>query len=293
MNRASRGRTIGLLGAAVLLLGAALLLAWVVRPDRATGPCQVTSGPAALPEIPETSGLAVSRRHPGLLWSHNDSGNESVLFAIDPAGVVHGRVRLPARTRDWEDISAGPCAAGDCLYIADIGDNSATRRRVSIYRVPEPALDDAETAPPEIIHATYIDGAHNAEALFVVDTALFIVTRDRAGLVYRASIPHSRENHVTFERVGQLGLISVTDAEASRDGTSVVVRTPHEAVWYRSDEVLRDRFTAYLRLSLAGLREPQGEGVALDGNTLFLSSEGRRWNRVGSLLTLRCTLAQS
>jgi hypothetical protein len=292
MNRASARRTTGLLGAAVLLLSAALLFAWAVRPDSATGPCQVTSGPAAMPEIPETSGLAVSRRHPGLLWSHNDSGNESVLFAIDTAGEVRGRVRLPARTRDWEDISAGPCPEGDCLYIADIGDNSAARRRVVIYRVPEPALGDAETAGPAIINATYVDGAHNAEALFVLGGHLFIVTRDRAARVYRASIPRPGGHDVTFERVGELGLMSVTDAEASRDGTSVVVRTPHEAVWYRRTEVLSDRFTAYFRLSLVGLREPQGEGVALDGSTLFLSSEGRRWNRVGSLLTLRCTLAQ-
>ena len=59
-----------------------------------------------LPEIPEASGLAVSRRDPGLLWSHNDSGSAAVLFALDTAGTMRGRVRVPVKTRDWEDVSA-------------------------------------------------------------------------------------------------------------------------------------------------------------------------------------------
>src|SRR6185503_14866394 len=101
-----------------------------------------------MPEIPETSGLAVSRRNPGLLWSHNDSGSAAVLFALDTAGAVRGRVRVPVRTRDWEDVSAARCPSGDCLYVADIGDNKGARRTVQIYRVPEPAVGDSETAPP-------------------------------------------------------------------------------------------------------------------------------------------------
>jgi uncharacterized protein YjiK len=39
------------------------------------------------------------------------------------------------------------------------------------------------------------------------------------------------------------------------------------------------------------LKEPQGEGVALDSNgMLYLASEGRFWNRSGRLLSLKCTL---
>ena len=141
-----------------------------------------------VPEIPETSGLAVSRRNPGLLWSHNDSGNAAVLYALDTAGTVRGQVRVPIRTRDWEDVSAARCSSGDCLYIADIGDNRLARRQVQIYRVPEPAPGDAETAPPEVFTASYADGPHNAEAMFVIGADLFIITRDRAGAVYRSTM---------------------------------------------------------------------------------------------------------
>jgi hypothetical protein len=277
------------MAAAVVALGAAVLVAWALRPQQAPGPCAVVSGPAALPQIPESSGLAVSRRQPGLLWSHNDSGNESILFAIDAAGALRGRVRVPIRTRDWEDMSAARCASGDCLYIGDIGDNRLGRARVRIYRVAEPAPGDAETAAPDVFDAAYADGAHNAEALFAIGTDLFIVTKDRAAGVYRAPVPPTGGGSLTFERVGQLGLEGVTDAEAARDEASVVVRTSHEAVWYRAADLRRGAITPVFRVRLDRLQEAQGEGVALDGHLLYLSSEAGPWNRGGQLLTLRCT----
>lgn len=244
-----------------------------------------------LPEIMESSGLAVSRRSSDLIWSHNDSGSAAVLFALDTAGVVRTRVRVPIATRDWEDVSAAGCPSGDCLYIADIGDNKRTRAHVRIYRLPEPAVGDAETAQPEVFTARYADGPHNAEAMFVVDTDLFIVTRDRTGGVYRATLtPGSYA--LTFQPVAKLQLAAVTDAETSRDGTSVVVRTSHEAVLYRSADLRRGVVAPYLRIPLDGLREPQGEGVAMDGNMLYLSSEGRASARGGRFMSLRCELSR-
>ena len=72
------------------------------------------------------------------LWTHNDSG-EAVIFALDANGSVTGSVRVSgARVGDWEAMAVGPCGAGSCLFIADIGDNEANRDRITIYRVPEP-----------------------------------------------------------------------------------------------------------------------------------------------------------
>ena len=271
----------------LVTLGSSLLAAWLSSSQRSAGPCVVASGPAKLPDIPETSGLAVSRRSPGLLWSHNDSGNAAVLFALDSGGALRGRVRVPVSTRDWEDISAARCPQGDCLYIADIGDNGRDRRQIRIYRVPEPAPGDAETAPPEVFTATYVDGPHNAEALFVVDAELFIVTKDRAGFLYRATLPPSG-SRLIFQRAGQLGIAMVTDAETSRDGTSIVVRTPGEVVLFRTTDVIGGTYTPVHRIAIGGLREPQGEGVALDGEMLYLSSEGGRDGAAGWFMSLRC-----
>jgi hypothetical protein len=277
-------------GAAALALGPLIVAAWMLRADDRAGPCVVASRPVVLPGLMESSGLAVSRRTPGVLWSHNDSGSDAVLFALDTSGGVRGRVRVPVRTRDWEDVSAGRCPSGDCLYIADIGDNKQSRGRVQIYRVPEPAPGDAETAAPEVFDATYADGPHNAEAMFVAGTSAFIVTRDRTAGVYRAAIPPSGGGSLAFQRIAYLGLAAVTDAEAFDDGKAVVVRTSHEAVFYRVDDLNRGAATPYFRIVIDGLREPQGEGVAVDGNMLYLSSEGRNWNRGGWFMSLRCEL---
>lgn len=276
--------------AATVIVAVSLLIWFAMWPADTAGPCVRIIGPVMLPDIPESSGLAVSRRDPRLLWSHNDSGNDAVLFGLDADGSVRSRTRVPIRTVDWEDISAGPCPPNDCLYIADIGDNRLRRQRVQIYRVREPAPGDPQTEAPEIFNATYVDGAHNAEAMFVVGADLFIVTRDRTGTVYRSSLDGSRA--LVFRPIGQLGLAAVTDAETSRDGKFVVVRTSHEAVLYQTADLIRGRTTSYLRIPIDGLKESQGEGVAFDGRTLYLSSEGRPWNRAGRLLALQCTIAQ-
>jgi hypothetical protein len=280
----------GFLGIVSVIGLAVIALMVVMRPDSATGPCVVVQPAPLLPEIPEASSLAVSRRNPGILWSHNDSGNAAVLFALDAAGALRGRVRVPIRTRDWEDISAARCPAGDCLYIADIGDNRLARKRIQIYRVPEPAPGDAETAPTEVFSAAYADGPHNAEALFVIGADIFVVTRDRTGGLYRSTRPLAGSLELTLEWFGELGLAAVTDAEASPDEASIAVRTSKEVVIYRTADVMRGGTVPYgLRIPIRGLREPQGEGVALGaGGMLYLASEGRPWNRAGRFISLRC-----
>jgi hypothetical protein len=62
-----------------------------------------------LGRLPEASGLALSRRSPGLLWSMNDSG-DTTLYALSTTGELRGRVRVTGATiRDWEDVSTGSC----------------------------------------------------------------------------------------------------------------------------------------------------------------------------------------
>jgi hypothetical protein len=271
--------------------GVMMIMAFVLAPAETAGPCAVVGRTAPLPEIPEASGLAIGRRNPGVIWSHNDSGNAAVLFALDTTGQLRGRVRVPVRTRDWEDLSAARCATGDCLYIADIGDNSLARRRIQIYRVPEPAPGDEATAEPEVFHGVYADGPHNAEAMFVIGADMFIVTRDRSGIVYRSTHTEADRRTVMFERIGELGLAAVTDAEATPDEKSVAVRTSHEVVLYRTTDLIRGRNTPYQHIPIDGLKEAQGEGVALDSTgTLYLASEGGLWSRAGTFIRLRCRL---
>ncbi|MEN3940730.1 hypothetical protein WJU23_05500 [Prosthecobacter sp. SYSU 5D2] len=151
--------------------------------------------------IAESSGIARSLRHPGIFWTHNDSGGEPCLFAINQKGETVAKVRVPtAANFDWEDITQGPDEKGQpCLFIGDIGDNLKRRASIQIYRIPEPDLpEDAEkevlSAEPETWHVSYPDGRHNAECLMMhpLNRHLFIVTKTEDGRCALYRVPEDR-----------------------------------------------------------------------------------------------------
>src|SRR5881409_2635287 len=88
------------------------------------------------PRLIESSGVAVSHAHPGVLWSHNDSGDGPYLYATDTTGADRGRVLVSgAENEDWEAMALGPCPMrpGTCVYLADTGDNLERRTVVTVY----------------------------------------------------------------------------------------------------------------------------------------------------------------
>ena len=249
--------------------------------------CTADGAPKPLSGLPEASGAALSRRTPGVIWSHNDSG-QPLLHAVDASGQSRGRVRIPnATVEDWEDVSVAACPGGSCLYVADIGDNDRARRSVTIYRIPEPQPQDAASAQADVFTAVYPDGAHDAEALFVAADEVFIVTKDVTAGLYRFPTPLRPGAAMMLERVTSLPLRRVTDAETSSDGAWVAVRTNDAVVFLRTADLTSVK-PQEMTVSLRGLKEPQGEGVAIDANGLvYLTGEGPR---AGTLNMLRCTL---
>ena len=265
--------------------------------------CRVNGALRPLPEeVHEASGAAPSRRTAGVFWTHNDSG-DPVVHAIDAQGQAAGRVRVAgAQVEDWEDVAVGPCAGGgDCLYIADIGDNQANRASVTVWRVPEPAPGDAETRPAEAIRLRYPDGAQDAEALFVLpDGSIHIVTKGETGPValYRLAGP-ARAGEATLQRVRELagGEIKrsdrITGAGASADGRWVALRTLDEIGIYPAQALVGSGSSgaAPRRVDVKGLNEAQGEGIGFtpDGG-LILTSEGGKKKDPATFARLDCTL---
>ena len=147
----------------VRAFGALVLVAPLVTLSNPTAESAVQCKPAGslvrVAELPEGSGLAASRRIPGRLWSHNDSG-DAVLVALDDTGRSIGRLKVDgAGIEDWESVAVGPCPSGSCIYVADIGDNDAERDRITVYRLPEPAGASTSVKVSDVFHATYPDGA--------------------------------------------------------------------------------------------------------------------------------------
>ena len=259
--------------------------------------CTPVSGPVALADLSEASGIAIGEAPANRLWMHNDSG-QPVLFVVDPAGKPAGRITLSgASVEDWEAIASGPCGKSSCLFVGDIGDNDAKRPRITIYRVVEPSQANG-SVKAEAFHASYPDGPHDAEALLASpDGTLFIVTKGETGPVAVYKFPRELQSGSTMklERVGKAlvekarGNTRITDGAFSADGRWVVLRTNDTLTFYRSDEFTKGAFRESHRVSLSALKEPQGEAVAFGrGATVYLGGEGGGKGQPGTLAALSC-----
>ena len=253
-----------------------------------------TSGTLQRPRLRESSGVAVSRTHHGVLWTHNDSGDGPFIYATDTAGSDRGTLRVTgAAAVDWEDIALGPCprATGSCLYLADTGDNNEVRSSVFVYAVPEPAPPAtgdslATTSPAAVLQLVYPGGPADVEAIYVArDATLYFVTKGRSRGVRLLKVPRDawqRGGIVAAELVQQLPITPqprlgrmVTGAALSPDGAHVVVRTYTELYVFATqpDGTLAPNPT----VCLLGPLEPQGEAVDyVDATTLVLTSEAAR-----------------
>jgi hypothetical protein len=180
--------------------------------------------------IPESSGLIASRKYPGVFWTHNDSGNGPVLFAVTREGKLLAEFSLGVRNNDWEALTTDDEGH---LYVGDIGNNDRNRDRVLVYRVDEPDPNGAEKATasaPLRVNATWRlkhpGQPFDAESLFVYHGKGYIIskllTAKPAGL-YSFDLADTADVQ-TLQHVCDLPIRSpVTDAAISADGARLAV----------------------------------------------------------------------
>lgn len=250
--------------------------------------------------IHESSGVVASPGHEGVFWTHNDSGGDPELFAVDAEGALLGRVHVAgARNRDWEDLATGPCGDAHCLYIGDVGDNREVRTDPAIYRVREPAPGDSVTVPADRFPVRFPDGPRDVEAIYLLPgERLFLVTKGRnhAVEVYRVPSPLDRPGEpLRVELIQTLTRFSpalprhVTGGASTPDGRLVALRTYETLSLYLPGEDGQLEEVRGSRVNLRHLREPQGEAVAfLPGNRLVLTSEAGPWGSRGAIGFLTC-----
>lgn len=239
--------------------------------------------------INEASGLAASRRNPGVLWTHNDSGDSTRVFAIGMDGKNLGEFFLEGvSARDWEDIAVGPGPKEETsyLYVGEIGDNSAQYDTKRIYRVAEPEVDPQAVAAVQVLSNVetitfqYPDGPRDAETLMVdpLTGDIYVVSkREESVRVYRAPYPQSTTETITLEHVATLqGLTWVTAGDISGDGNSILLKDYQTVFYWRrvKGRPLAEAFTNDT-VHLPYILEPQGEAIAwsADGSGYYTVSE--------------------
>ncbi|MFF4502894.1 WD40 repeat domain-containing protein [Streptomyces sp. NPDC001401] len=224
--------------------------------------------------ITESSGLAASRLHPGVYWTHNDSDDGPYIYAVDSStGKTVARVTLSGigSPRDVEAISIGP---DNQIYVGDIGDNLGGKwPYVWIYQLPEPKKLVDQTVRATQYVVKYSGGARNAESLVVdpkTGRAYIIDKNENGGHLYEGPAKLSASGTNYFKPVAAVDLWA-TDAAISPDDKQLAVRGYFGGIYYdwNGGNIKRK---GRLNVPLQG----QGESVtySVDGSRLMYGSEG-------------------
>ena len=244
-------------------------------------------GTLADPAIREASGIVASRRHPGIFWVHNDSGNGPELFAVRRSGALVRSYRVAAPNLDWEDIATDD--AGH-LYLADIGNNKLVLPVRVLHQIdePDPAVEPAPGQSLAVVSShffRYPDGTpFDAEALVIRDRHALIVSKRLDGqpaVIYELPLdrPSPLLRPLMPTRVGSLpgNAKAVTGADLSRDGRRLAVVTDRSVLVY---EVKTNTSWDWSLMGSMSIEERDIEAIAWDGAALILASEDRSIYRI-------------
>lgn len=238
---------------------------------------QVDSGIVECNELKEASGIASSKKNPGVLWTHNDTNNKDRLYAMSGNGKHLGVYNVKNTSdRDWEDIAVGPGpeSSKSYIYIGNIGDNDLEHDVKYVYRCEEPDVTVGQTAvissidKVDVLQYRYPDGKKNAETL-MLDPLTFdyyvITKKEKKELVYKAAYPQPLTSVDTLECVDTLDMTEVVGGDISPDGREIIIKTYKKIYYWK--RIGTETIQAAMRRNPSTItyqEEPQGEGLAWD-----------------------------
>ncbi len=241
----------------VLLFGILFLstLSILYSDDPATFGPKISKGIVQNDEIDEASGIVSSYKNKGILWTHNDSGGENRIYAIDSNGISRGQYLINGSSnRDWEDIAIGPGPVDGLsyIYIGDIGDNDSEYEIKYIYRVIEPTVtleqeDEFKIVTSvDIISFTYKDGARDAETLMIdpFTKDIFILgKRDSKARLYKLPFPQNTTSVFEADLAAELTFpfdsgekqYYLTAGDISNEGTEILVKSYSNTYYWKRE----------------------------------------------------------
>jgi hypothetical protein len=250
-------------------------------------------------DVKESSGLATSPCQPNVFWTHNDSGDDAFIFAMDRTGKHLGTYEVAnARNDDWEDMAAYKDADGTCyLYIGDTGNNKLERAEIPLFRVKEPTIsgsgsssDDKNPLRTEAAQTTlfkYQDTPHNAETMMVNPTTgdVYVLTKrvDGPSLVFKFKPNFGSNQAVVAQKVGEVSVPAVpngllTGGAISPDGKRVILcdyTSGYELATTSStfDDIWKSK---PIPVDLGERKHGEAITFSADGKSLFGTNEGKK-----------------
>lgn len=232
---------------------------------------------AELPkEVHETSGLFF---HNGRLWTHNDSGGEPILYALDTMTfeVVQRITLADAKNKDWEDV----CTDGKNVFVGDFGNNKGNRKKLRIYSFPLSAIPDEGDATVEVETIVFHFGDQtdfeerkvhdfDCEAMFATEQYLYLFSKGwETGTTRLYRLPKTSGNYVAkvVNSFDSQGL--VTSADYDPKNKLLVVVGYVKSIWKPFMYLIFDFEEDGVKLGNHRFEMPNHIGTQIEGVCFF------------------------
>ena len=226
--------------------------------------------------LDETSGLEL---YGDYLISHNDSGDKPKLYIFNTDGEKILEIEInKIKNKDWEDLASD----SEHFYIADTGNNFATRENLKIYILNRQFFPQGSIQIRYEAQKTFsreIKNEYDAEALAVVGEELVLFSKNRKTLkseIY--SFPKVAGDYVLTPKkvIDTESLITAADY---REEDDLMVLTGYnfmgEQFFYTLTDFVKNGFeNIEMNKYLIPIKPAQIEAVKIiNANEFWLSSE--------------------
>jgi hypothetical protein len=240
-------------------------------------------------KLKEISGIASSVANPGMLWAHNDSGNEPEIYLIDEKLDIRATIKLDrVSNRDWEDIAVGPgpVAGATYVYLGDIGDNDGKYQYKYIHRFPEPEMKEGINVLTITDFETIVfelEGSVKDTESLLIDPAsknLYLISkREDPVYLYELKYPYDKGDTVSASRLFSMPFTEIVGADCQIRNGNVLIKN-YSSVFYWENKNGESVATLLKKspLQIPYMEEPKGEAISWssDGSGFYTISEKKK-----------------
>ncbi|WP_439151363.1 SdiA-regulated domain-containing protein [Winogradskyella sp.] len=208
-----------------------------------------------------------------LIWTIQDSGNDSELYGLDKKGKIVRDIAITnASNIDWEDLTSD--YHGN-IYIGDFGNNNEKREIFRIIKIKNEDLNKT-SVKAEIIEFTLPkkQDSKDFEGFFLLNNSFYIFSKETKKFII-LKVPNKIGRHEAIIR-SDFNLDGkdnkITSADISDDGKTVVLLN-HDKLWKLSDIKGDDFFSGNVE-ELKFDHNTQKEGICFkDSSTVYIIDE--------------------